>query len=300
MQLPISAKLTPRLEWRDQAGSTNLDLVQLAQQESLPDFTVLVTANQVAGRGRSGRSWQAPANTSLAISVLLRPRIEDQADLGKLGWLPLLGGLAMAQNVQALLDAQSQALAESLSDSEALPASVPGGNRRIGVKWPNDVLVDQRKISGVLSELVPLNQPGSAASQFGPSVAVVIGAGINLTMSREELPVETATSLTLEGAPLPFDLAERLDLVLAGYLERLSFWYRKFTEARLSSVTSGLRQAVIDNCVSLSREVRAILPGDTEQVGRAVTIDDSGRLVLEVAGKPIPVAAGDIVHLRHN
>lgn len=286
MQLPISAKLTPRLEWRDEAGSTNLDLVQLAQHESLPDFTVMVTANQVAGRGRSGRSWQAPANTSLAISVLLRPRIEDQADLGRLGWLPLLGGLAMAQNVQALLGGQS---AEGL-----------GSKRAIGVKWPNDVLVQERKISGVLSELVPLNQPGSAAGQFGPSVAVVIGAGINLTIPREELPVETATSLTLEGADLPYDLAERLDLVLSGYLERLSFWYRKFTEARLSAVTSGLRQAVIDNCVSLNREVRAILPGDNEQVGRAVTIDDSGRLVLEVGGQPMPVAAGDIVHLRHN
>lgn len=286
MQLPISAKLTPRLEWRDEAGSTNLDLVQLAQHESLPDFTVMVTANQVAGRGRSGRSWQAPANTSLAISVLLRPRIEDQADLGKLGWLPLLGGLAMAQNVQALLGGES--------------AEGSGSNRAIGVKWPNDVLVQERKISGVLSELVPLNQPGSAAGQFGPSVAVVIGAGINLTMTREELPVETATSLTLEGADLPYDLAERLDLALSGYLGRLSFWYRKFTEARLSAVTSGLRQAVIDNCVSLNREVRAILPGDTEQVGRAVTIDDSGRLVLEVAGQPVPVAAGDIVHLRHN
>lgn len=290
MQLPISAKLTPRLEWRDQAGSTNLDLVQLAQHESLPDFTVMVTANQVAGRGRSGRTWQAPANTSLAISVLLRPRIEDQADLGKLGWLPLLGGLAMAQNVQELLGGVSGAAA----------ASVSGLKPAIGVKWPNDVLVQERKISGVLSELVPLNQPGSAAGQFGPSVAVVIGAGINLTMTREQLPVETATSLTLEGADLPFDLAERLDLVLSGYLERLSFWYRKFTEARLSAVTSGLRQAVIDNCVSLNREVRAILPGDTEQVGRAVTIDDSGRLVLEVAGQPMPVAAGDIVHLRHN
>lgn len=286
MQLPISAKLTPRLEWRDEAGSTNHDLVQLAQHESLPDFTVMVTANQVAGRGRSGRTWQAPASTSLAISVLLRPRIEDQADLGKLGWLPLLGGLAMAQNVQALLGEEF--------------AEGSGSNQAIGVKWPNDVLVQERKISGVLSELVPLNQPGSAAGQFGPSVAVVIGAGINLTMTREELPVETATSLTLEGAQLPFDLAERLDLVLSGYLERLSFWYRKFTEARLSAVTSGLRQAVIDNCVSLNREVRAILPGDTEQVGRAVTIDDSGRLVLEVAGQPMPIAAGDIVHLRHN
>jgi len=282
MQLPMSAKLTPRLEWRDQAGSTNLELVQLAQSESLPDFTVMVTANQVAGRGRSGRTWQAPADTSLAISVLLRPRIEDQADLGKLGWLPLLGGLAMAQNVQTLL-------------------GVAGGSQdSVGVKWPNDVLVNERKISGVLSELVPLNQSGSEGAQFGPSVAVVIGAGVNLTIAEADLPVPTATSLTLAGAQLPFALDDRLDLVLSGYLQQLSHWYRRFTEARFSAVTSGLRQAVIENCVSLNREVRAILPGDTEQVGRAVTIDDTGRLVLQVSGQPIPVAAGDIVHLRHN
>jgi len=276
MQLPMSASLAPNLIWRDQAGSTNLELIELAKAEALPDFTVLVTANQVSGRGRSGRSWQAPADTSLAISVLLRPRLEDQSDLGKLGWLPLLGGLAMAQNVQSLLGPES--------------ASVTG------VKWPNDVLVSERKICGVLSELVQLNP---ADGRFGTELAVVIGAGVNLTLTEEQLPVPTATSLALAGAKLPESLDERLDLVLSGYLERLSHWYGRFTDARLSAVVSGLRSAVIENCVSLGREVRAILPGDTEQVGRSVTIDDSGRLVLEVNGQPFSVAAGDIVHLRH-
>jgi BirA family biotin operon repressor/biotin-[acetyl-CoA-carboxylase] ligase len=283
MELPKSANLTPRLIWRDQAGSTNLELIELAQAESLPDFTVLLTANQVAGRGRSGRVWQAPAGTSLAISVLLRPRLDASADLGKLGWLPLLGGLAMAQNVQGLLP--------ELGGDAA--------NGAIGVKWPNDVLVNERKISGVLTELVTLKS-AQASPQFGPSTAVVIGAGINLTITDEELPVPTATSLRIAGATLPDSLDERLDLVLSGYLERLNHWYQRFTEAKLSAVVSGLREAVIESCVSLNREVRAILPGDSEQVGRAVTIDDSGKLVLEVAGGPFAVAAGDIVHLRHN
>jgi BirA family biotin operon repressor/biotin-[acetyl-CoA-carboxylase] ligase len=275
----MSTKLTPRLEWREQAGSTNIELIQLAQSESLPDFTVMATANQVAGRGRSGRSWTAPADTSLAISVLLRPRLEGSADLGKLGWLPLLGGLAMAQNVGNLLSASGAT---------------------VGVKWPNDVLVNERKISGVLSELVALNATSVTAEEFGAQNAVVIGAGINLTMTREELPVETATSLTLEGADLPFQLDERIDQVLSGYLERLAFWYQRFTDARLSAVVSGLRQSVVENCVTLNRQVRAILPGDQEQLGRAVTIDDSGRLVLEQNGQPLPIAAADIVHLRHN
>lgn len=282
MHLPLSSKSTPSLQWREAAGSTNLELIQLAQAEPLPDFTVLVTANQQAGRGRSGRVWETAPNTALAISVLLRPRLDSQEDLSKLGWLPLLGGLAMTQTVQQLLGEDPHSLAH-----------------QTGVKWPNDVLVAGKKVCGVLSELVPLNGNGDA-SRFGASVGVVIGAGINLSQTQEQLPVETATSLTLAGAELPFSLEERFDLVLSGYLERLSYWYQRFTDARLSAVVSGLRQAVIDNCVTLGQPVRAILPGDTEQLGKAVSIDDSGRLVLEANGVVWPVAAGDIVHLRHN
>ena len=277
MQLPLSAKLTPNLLWRETSASTNLELIELTKTQSLSDFTVLATADQTAGRGRSGRVWQAPAGSSLAISVLLRPRIESPTDLGKLGWLPLLAGLAMSQNVQRLLPGQ------------------PG----IGVKWPNDVLINDLKVCGVLSELVPLGAT-SEANRFGQGVAVVVGAGINLTQQRAELPVETATSLGLEGAVLAFDEAERFDQVLSGYLAGLSHWYQKFSDAKFNAVASGLREAVLANCVSLGRQVRAILPGDIEQVGRATTIDDQGRLVLELKGEPWPVAAGDIVHLRHN
>jgi len=277
MDLPLSAKITPQLIWRDSSASTNLELIQLAKSQALADFTVLVTADQPAGRGRSGRSWEVPAGASLAISVLLRPRLETQADLGKLGWLPLLAGLAMAQTTQ-----------------ELLPATAG-----IGVKWPNDVLVSEQKVCGVLSELVPLGE-SSEAARFGQGVAVVVGAGINLTQTRAELPVETATSLSLAGAMLPYDHAERFDLVLSQYLGRLAHWYQKFTDAKFNAVASGLREAVVQNCVSLGRQVKAILPGDAVQVGRATTIDDLGRLVLDIQGTSWPVAAGDIVHLRHN
>lgn len=277
MVLPLSSKLTPQLLWRESSGSTNLELIQLAKEQPIPDFTVLATADQPAGRGRAGRVWEVPAGASLAISVLLRPRLETQADLGKLGWLPLLGGLAMAETVQQLLPAR------------------PG----VGVKWPNDVLINDLKVSGVLSELVPLGA-ASDASRFGQGLAVVVGAGLNLTQTRPELTVDTATSLALEGADLPFDQQERFDLVLSHYLTRLAHWYQKFTDAKFNAVTSGLRQAVLENCVTIGRNVRAILPGETERVGRAVSIDDQGRLLLEIQGNHWPVAAGDIVHLRHN
>jgi BirA family biotin operon repressor/biotin-[acetyl-CoA-carboxylase] ligase len=180
--------------------------------------------------------------------------------------------------------------------SEAVSRLLDSGNQNdsrktVGVKWPNDVLVDDLKISGVLSELVSVS---------ADEAAVVVGAGINLSQDSTELPVPTATSLTMAGAMLPESLAERFDFVLASYLERLTFWYQRFLATDLDPISSGLRQAVIDNCVSLGRQVRAILPGESELVGKALTIDDAGRIVLSVNGLTTPVAAGDIVHLRHN
>jgi BirA family biotin operon repressor/biotin-[acetyl-CoA-carboxylase] ligase len=271
MNLPKSAALTPRLIWSDATGSTNTDLVALANSETLADFTVLATANQTAGRGRAGRVWQAPAGASLAISVYLRP---GPMPSDALGWLPLLAGLAMAESLRAVLPEPAAA----------------------GVKWPNDVLIGERKVSGVLSELVSVGQ--TAAPAIG--LAVVIGAGVNVTLAQADIPVETATSLAIAGAKLPDDESERLDLVLAGYLSRLAHWYQTFKAGKFDAEASGLRSAVIENCLTLNREVRAVLPGGAEEIGWATSIDGAGQLVLKVSGGSFTVAAGDIVHLRHN
>jgi BirA family biotin operon repressor/biotin-[acetyl-CoA-carboxylase] ligase len=243
-----------QFEWLVEASSTNSLLLQ---KSDVPHFSVLATDNQVAGRGRAGRSWQAPAGASLAISILVRPK--TSGNLNQLGWLPLLAGLAMSRAVNRLIE------------------------KPAGVKWPNDVLVNERKISGVLSELLP------------DLSGVVIGAGLNLTLTEQQLPVPTATSLAIEGAG-----SIEPDAVLSGYLREFENLYTAFAENELDANRSGLRQSVIENCLTLGREVRAILPGDLEEQGRASTIDDSGRLVLEVNGQPRAVAAGDIVHMRHN
>ncbi|MFM5904827.1 MAG: biotin--[acetyl-CoA-carboxylase] ligase [Micrococcales bacterium] len=266
MYLPKSQVQSPQLHWLDQADSTNLELIRTSQLpggSELPHFTVVATANQVAGRGRAGRSWQAPADSALAISVLLRPQTTP-SDLAQLSWVPLLAGLAMSQTVKQFL---------------------PLGE--VGIKWPNDVQVGANKISGTLSELLPgLN-------------GVVIGAGINLTQSREQLPTETSTSLALEGANLPTQKDILFDNVLSAYLSHLRHWFGRFVSGEFNAVASGLRQAVADDCLTLGRQVRAILPGEQELVGHAVGIDESGRLVLEVDGIATAISAADIVHLRH-
>lgn len=261
MDFPQSTPLAAQLTYVAETGSTNADLV--ADYANLADFTVLVAGYQSAGKGRAGRQWLAPAGSSLFVSVLLKPA---EMSATKFSWLPLLAGLAMTKTVAKFLP-----------------------NKKVSLKWPNDVLVGEQKISGVLSELVP------------SLAGVVIGTGLNLLQSTDELPVETATSMAIEGGAV-----SELDEVLAEYLTNLRELYSAFVAASGDAVASGLRAEVIANCSTLDRDgskrVRAILPNDSEILGDAVGIDDTGRLIILPDGtsEVVPVAAGDIVHLRHN
>lgn len=142
--------------------STNSALVEAARREAA-DRTVLIAEHQSAGRGRAARSWVAPAQSGLALSVLLRPTEVPQ---DRWSWLPLLAGVALCRTVRALAE---------------LPAVL---------KWPNDLLLgaDQRKAGGILAEVVPGGR------------AVVVGVGLNVTLRPDELPVPQATSLAIEQA----------------------------------------------------------------------------------------------------
>lgn len=260
MHLPRSTRVVPDLTVLDEVGSTNAELVARATAGALPDFTVVATTNQTAGRGRLGRTWVAPPGTTIAVSVLLAPQ---GAPLERLGWVPLLAGLAMCRAVRGLLPDASD---------DAGPV--------VGLKWPNDVLVEGRKVSGILAEVVP----GAAG--------VVIGAGLNLTMTAEQLPVPTATSLTLVGAE-PDDLVDR---ALAAYLGELRELLSEF-EATGFDAASGLRAAVLEACTTIGSLVRVERPaGDVH--GRAVDIDTDGRLVLETDSGTVAMSAGDVTHLR--
>lgn len=280
--LTASRREVPLLEWRDRAGSTNTELVRLAADPRLPSFTTLVTTDQTAGRGRLDRTWVAPAGTALAVSVLVRAEALSGRPIPAegLGWLPLAAGVAMFDAVSAVLPPDVQ----------------------VGIKWPNDVQLGGRKVCGILSELVP---PNAAA----PGVAVVIGAGLNLTMSVEQLPVPTATSLRLEGVdaadpaapadPAAANPAALIDRVLAAYLHSLTAIVTALWQSEGDAELSGLRAAVLERCTTIGREVRVELPGGAELHGTAVGIDRIGRLrVRDDADQVTTVAAGDIVHLR--
>ena len=267
MDLSLSTPLTPRLLWLDEVGSTNTHLVAAvnsSEGDQWEDFSVVATDNQVAGKGRLGRDWTAPAGASLAVSVLLRPQTPAGRPLPpeSLGWFGLLAGLAMARACNSVL---------------------PEG-KKANIKWPNDVLIGEKKVCGVLSELVVTPQ--------GP--AIVVGTGVNIALAEEDLPVPTATSLALEGAQTT------LDALLAAYLTEFSRITRVFVSAAGNVRSSGLLDQVSEACSTLGKSVRVELPSGENPVGTAIGISETGSLVVEMSNcaEALVVSAGDVTHLR--
>lgn len=265
MEFPLSRSVAPGLTVLASTPSTNDALAELDAAGDAPDLTVVATMDQTAGRGRLGRVWVAPAGEALAVSVLLRPTLPagEPLALQHYGWFPLLAGVAMARAVRSVLP-----------------------ERPVALKWPNDVLVEQRKVCGILAELRPAGD------------AVVLGAGLNLTIPAERLPTPVSTSLALEGAVGRRD--GLVDAVLSEYLRGFVGLYRDLLRFGADADASGAREAVVEECGTLGREVRVLLQGADDLVGTATSIDGSGRLMVVRSsdGATVPVAAGDVTHLR--
>lgn len=265
----VETGLLADVRYVPETGSTNTDLLR---EEKVADRTVLLTNSQTAGKGRLGRTWVAPEGSQLTFSLLVVP---PKADI--LGLLPLVGGLAV---------------------TDAIPGTV--------LKWPNDVLIDGKKLCGILAEAGPLGgafksgksaeyksgkaegefksgkAEGELAGEAHPDLRAVLGMGINVGMTREQLPVEHATSLALEGQE-----TNRTQLaidVLTALAKRLDQW------------ESGDPQLMADYravCSSIGQEVRLEAPtGDV--VGTVDAVADDGRI--QVAGQLY--SAGDVTHLR--
>jgi BirA family biotin operon repressor/biotin-[acetyl-CoA-carboxylase] ligase len=240
-------------------GSTNADLLARAGRDAgLPEGQVLVAEEQTAGRGRLGRSWSSEPGASLTFSVLLRPEPVPQE---RRGWLPLVTGVAVVSAVR------------SVAGVDAV------------LKWPNDVLVGERKLAGILAEQAP------------DGTAVVIGTGLNVATPPEALPVSPAglpaTSLLAE------DAAVSRDELLLAILGQLEAWYLAF-RADPDPVRAGVLDAYRSLCGTLGQAVRVELPAGRVVTGVATGIDIDGRLLLTAdSGESLaPVSAGDVVHVR--
>jgi BirA family biotin operon repressor/biotin-[acetyl-CoA-carboxylase] ligase len=226
--------------------------------DGAPEGLVLAAEQQNAGRGRMGRAWVAPPRAALTFSLLLRPQAVPGA---RHGWLPLLAGLATAEAVRATAAVDAR------------------------LKWPNDVLVGAAKLGGILAE--------AAAG------AVVVGIGLNVSTERDELPPPgpgalPATSLRIVASPGP-DRGVLLAAIMAVFERSYRSWTRAFGDPE----RSGLRADYTRLCSTIGQRVRVELPDGGPLTGLATGLAADGRLLVRtLAGADLPVAAGDVVHLR--
>jgi BirA family biotin operon repressor/biotin-[acetyl-CoA-carboxylase] ligase len=230
----------------ERLGEPRLDIescesTQQLVDTSLPEGAIVVADHQTAGRGRLGRSWDAPPGKALLFSVLLKPPPGRHAPE-----LSLVAGVAVADAIE-----HSTGLAVQL-------------------KWPNDVMLRRRKVAGCLAE-----------ARDG---AVVLGIGLNVNQSREELPPNAGSLLTLTGHEWPRD--QLLDSLLADLGRTYSAWQ----EGGLDAVYEGLGPR------DFLRGRRVSVNGTS---GVATMIDRHGRLEIDVGhGDVVTVESGEVLYDR--
>jgi BirA family biotin operon repressor/biotin-[acetyl-CoA-carboxylase] ligase len=253
-ELVRPGSLWRRIQVVEQTGSTNSDLAAKARSGEALSGSVLVTGYQSSGRGRQGRQWTAPPGTSVAMSLLVAPH--DVAP-ERWSWLSLLAGLAVVEGLQRIAELTA------------------------ALKWPNDVLVGDRKLCGILAERVETPQ--------GP--ACIVGIGINVGLAAEQLPVPTATSLAL----LVGDAAPSSSRVVAAVLGAFELI---FTEWERHDDDSAFAAAYVSRSATIGRQVRVELTGGRVVEGHAEAIDAAGRLLVRTASGRELFSAGDVTHLR--
>ena len=288
----IERRLTTRwaacnIVYKDVTGSTNNDARDLAA-DGAAHGTLVVADKQETGRGSKGRSWETPAGTNIAMSLVIRPT----APADRVSMLTLVMGLSVAEGVDL-------AIAESSADAAGALSDTSSGSRLYSqIKWPNDVVIDKKKICGILTEL-HMNPDNSIRD-------VVIGVGINVNMTQfpDEIKEVAGSLLTQTGI--------RVDrsLVVARVMERFEENYYKFQRGYDLSL---LKEQYEVRLINKDEKVKILDAGKTGgtpaawdarsgTVGTALGITDMGELLVDVTEEAaqsdhrniITVGAGEV------
>lgn len=256
-QSEITSRLTTvwagqKLYYFDETGSTNIDAKQFAE-EGAPHGTTVVADMQTSGRGRRGRMWQSPAGSAVYMTIMLKPDFSPD----KASMLTLVMALSVA---------------DAITETTRLLT---------GIKWPNDIVVNKKKVCGILTEM---------NAELDYIQHVVIGVGINANNgSPEEFPEEirqTATSLKIESG---------VQISRAALIERVLFHFENNYDTFVRTLDlSGLMQAYDEHLLNLNAEVKVLDPKG-EYTGIARGINTTGELLVEKEdGEVIPVYAGEV------
>jgi len=231
----------------DELDSTNQEAMRQAMSGA-HEGLVVVAKTQTAGKGRLGRTWHT-IDQALAMTILLRP------------------------NIQAL-DVPKMSLLAGVAAHEALSLFVP----QVGIKWPNDLLIHGKKVSGILTEM---------RCESTNVQAVVIGLGINISRPETIWPEDiqqAATDLSTAAGKII-----KKEDVLTAVLESLDVWYARFLQEGFAPI----HQAWWDAHVASGEKVR-VFDGNDYIEGIAIALAKDGALCLLVNGKEQRIIAGDV------
>lgn len=242
MNLEKSQLASKNLHFLESVDSTNLELARRLNQAALPDLYALAAASQTKGQGRLGREWVSEPGSSLSLSVFFAaPELPEL--------MPIVLAVAAARVI-------------SLHAPE------------VSIKWPNDILISGRKVSGLLLQVAP--------------GGVIAGIGVNIATQRGA--PETACALSEFGAA-------SFDDVLSGLLMELGQLRARMAQSRAEFAIE-LVEEYSKSCSTLNSRVRAQLPGGGEIVGLATSITATGHLVVQ-SDKRHELSAADVWHLRN-
>jgi len=238
-----------RIEYYEELESTNTEALRLAL-ENAPEGTVVIADAQSEGRGRLDRIWESPPSLNLYLSVVLRPDIPAAAS----SLIPLMVGVAVA---------------------DIISKYDPG---QVRLKWPNDVLIDGKKICGILTEM----RTKADRVHF-----IIVGIGVNINMRKLDFPRgirETATSLRI----LTECELDRIDVAIRLF-ESLERWYRIF----LSGGEAAIREKWLQYADIIGKRIEVVFKSETQR-GTVVGLDEHGALLLEGETGVQQVLAGDV------
>ncbi len=253
-----------RIELRHRVGSTNREGVALGQADA-EDGTLVLAEEQTAGRGRLGRHWFSPPGMNIYASILLKKTLDGDRLSQWLSWLPLMAAVSAAEAIE----------------------TVAGTNVR--VKWPNDLLIDERKVAGILCE-------SGTSARSGPFQ--VVGIGINVNSLASDFPDDVRKTATT----IHQQTGQQIDRnrLLVHLLQDLEFCLEEYLSRGIEPITLAYQR----RSATLGKTVKAILADGSEFIGLAREIGFDGSLTVvrrqSEGGPPseLSLRAADIIHLR--
>ena len=244
-----------KLEYRyyKSIDSTNNEIKRIAESEE-QEGIVVSAGEQTNGRGRRGHVWKSPSHDSIATSILLRPRVHTE----NVSRITILSAMAVCDAIREMYELETK------------------------IKWPNDVLIEEKKVCGILTEL---------SAENNKVKYVVSGIGVNVhNMSFPEDIKDMATSIDMELKKAGrTTIASRKELTEAIW-RCFDGYYNKFIE---TEDLNGVKIRYNELLVNRGREVRVLDPKGGYS-GIALGIDDTGALIVDTGDRTVSVDAGEV------